>query len=70
MPKNGSVVLQDVTSMFTVLTLAGPKSKDLMTMMTHSDIDMHPFTFKYVNMGYASGVMVFAVTQTGEPGYR
>jgi glycine cleavage system aminomethyltransferase T len=24
---------------------------------------------RYVNMGYASGVMVFAVTQTGEPGY-
>ena len=25
--------------------------------------------YRYVNMGYASGVMVFAVTQTGEPGY-
>lgn len=69
LPSDSSVALQDVTSMFTVLTVAGPKSKDLMQEITNSDMDMHPFTYKYVNMGYASGVMVFAVTQTGEPGF-
>lgn len=37
--------------------------------MTNSDMNMQPFTFKYVNMAYSSGVMVFTVTQTGEPGY-
>jgi len=30
---------------------------------------MHPFTYREVNVGYASGVMVLAVTNTGEPGY-
>ena len=27
------------------------------------------FTFQEVNVGYASGVMVMAVTNTGEPGF-
>jgi len=33
--------------MYTVLSVAGPKSKDLMQEMTHSDMNMHPFTYKY-----------------------
>ena len=70
LPSDNSVALQDVTSMFTVLTVAGPKSRDLMQQLTNSNLEMHPFTYKYVNMGYASGVLVLAVTQTGEPGYR
>ena len=49
--------------MFTVLTVAGPKSRDLMQQLTNSNLEMHPFTYKYVNMGYASGVLVLAVTQ-------
>ena len=57
------MALQDVTSMFTVLTVAGPKSRDLMQQLTNSNLEMHPFTYKYVNMGYASGVLVLAVTQ-------
>ena len=69
LPSDNSVALQDVTSMFTVLTVAGPKSRDLMQQLTNSNLEMHPFTYKYVNMGYASGVLVLAVTQTGEPGY-
>ena len=63
MPSDNSVALQDVTSMFTVLTVAGPKSRDLMQQLTNSNLEMHPFTYKYVNMGYASGVLVLAVTQ-------
>jgi len=63
------VALQDVTSMYTVLSLAGPKSKDLMEEMSGEDMTMDPFTFKEVNVGYASGIMVMAVTNTGEPGY-
>jgi pyruvate dehydrogenase phosphatase regulatory subunit len=74
-----------------VLSIAGPKSKNLVQEMTRNDLNMPPFTCKYLvricrrfsirsrsdsmilcdqNMGFASGVMVFAgVTQTGEPGY-
>jgi len=69
LPDDNSVGLQDVTSMYSVLSLAGPKSKDLMKELSGSDMGMHPFTYKEVNVGYASGVMVLAVTNTGEPGY-
>jgi len=69
LPEDNSVGLQDVTSMYTVLSIAGPKSKDLMEEMSGSDMTMHPFTYREVNVGYASGVMVLAVTNTGEPGY-
>ena len=65
-----SVSLQDITSMYTVLTLVGPKAKDLMAEMCETDINLQPFTFRYFNMSYASGVMAVAITQTGEPGYR
>ena len=52
--------------MYTVLSLAGPKSKDLMEELSGESMSMHPFTYKEVNVGYASGVMVMAVTNTGE----
>ncbi len=55
--------------MYTVLTLVGPKAKDLMTEMCETEINLQPFTFRWVNMSYASGVMAVAITQTGEPGY-
>ncbi|CAB4069602.1 PDPR [Lepeophtheirus salmonis] len=64
-----TVGLQDVTSMFTVISVCGPKSKDLVQRLTNTDVNMTPFTYKVCDMGYASGVMVLAVTQTGEPGY-
>jgi len=69
LPEDNSVGLQDVTSMYTVLSIVGPKSKDLMEELSGEDMNMHPFTYKEVNVGYASGVMVMAVTNTGEPGY-
>ena len=69
LPMDSSIDLSDVTSMYTVLSVAGPKSQDLMKELTNSPMNMPAFTYKYVNMGYASGVMVLAVTQTGEPGY-
>ncbi len=69
LPVDASVSVQDVTSMYTVLTVAGPKAKDMMQEITSSDMKMTPFSFKYLNMAYASGVMAVAVTQTGEPGF-
>merc|ERR1719167_877157 len=69
LPNDNSVGLQDVTAMYTVLSVAGPKSKDLMEELSGEDMDMPLFTYREVNVGYASGVMVMAVTNTGEPGY-
>jgi len=51
--------------MYAVLVVVGPKAKDLMQEMTNSDMTMKHMTYKYVNVGYASGVMAFAVTHTG-----
>jgi len=69
LPEDNSVGLQDVTSMYTVLSIVGPKSKDLMEELSGEDMAMTPFTYREANVGYASGVMVMAVTNTGEPGY-
>ncbi len=63
-----AVSLQDITSMYTVLTLVGPKAKDLMQEMCEAEINMHPFTMRHFNMSYASSVIGVSVTQTGEPG--
>uniref|UniRef100_A0A4D5RB29 Pyruvate dehydrogenase phosphatase regulatory subunit, mitochondrial n=1 Tax=Scolopendra viridis TaxID=118503 RepID=A0A4D5RB29_SCOVI len=68
-PLDGSVSFSDVTSMYTVLNVVGPKSKELMTELTNTDMTIHPFTYKEVNVGYASGIMVMGFTNTGEPGY-
>ena len=58
-----SVSLQDITSMYTILTLVGPKAKDLMTEMCETEIEsFQPFTFRFFNMSYASGVMAVART--------
>lgn len=32
--------------MYTVLSLAGPKSKDLMEELSGESMSMHPFTYK------------------------
>ena len=32
--------------MYTVLSIAGPKSKDLMEEMSGSEMSMHPFTYR------------------------
>ena len=69
LPEDNTVGLQDVTSMYTVLSIVGPKARDLMNELSGESMDMQPFSYKMVNVGYASGVMVMAVTNTGEPGY-
>lgn len=64
-----SVVLNDITSMYTVINVVGPKSKELLTELSNSSMDLAPFSYKKVNVGYASDVMVMSFTHTGEPGY-
>lgn len=69
LPPDHSVALTDMTSMYTVINVVGPKSRDLMSELSNSDVNLHPFTYKKVNVGYASDVMVMSFTHTGEPGY-
>ena len=44
LPADRSVTVQDITSMYTVLTVAGPKAKDLMQEMTSQNMNMPQFT--------------------------
>lgn len=67
--RNNSIVLNDVTSMYTVINVVGPKASDLLNELSNSYMKLAPFSYKKVNVGYASDVMVMSFTHTGEPGY-
>lgn len=69
LPKNSSIMLKDVTSMYTVINVVGPKSHNLLSKLSGSTIKIPPLTYKYLDIGYVSDVMVMAFTHTGEPGY-
>lgn len=66
---SSSVKLSDETSMYTVINVVGPKALPLMSELTNSNVDLPPFRYKKVNVGYASDVMLMSYTHTGEPGY-
>lgn len=55
-----SIKLTDLTSMFTVINVVGPKSQKLLSELSNSDINLTPFMYKKVNIGYASDVMVMS----------
>ncbi|EZA58771.1 hypothetical protein DMN91_009213 [Ooceraea biroi] len=69
LPADHSVGLNDVTSKYTVINVVGPKATELLSELSNSDMNLAPFTYKTVNVAYASDVMVMAFTHTGEPGY-
>lgn len=67
--RDSMVHLKDVTSMYTVINVVGPKARELMSELSNSDMNLPPFSYKKVNVGYASDVMVMSFTHTGEAGY-
>lgn len=69
LPAKSTIDLNDVTSMYTVINIVGPKAHDLLKELSNSDMRLTPFSYKKVNVGYASDVMVMSFTHTGEPGY-
>lgn len=69
LPAKTSILLNDVTSMYTVINVVGPKAFHLLKELSNSDMSLAPFSFKTVNIGYASDVKVMSFTHTGEPGY-
>ncbi|XP_034237226.1 pyruvate dehydrogenase phosphatase regulatory subunit, mitochondrial-like [Thrips palmi] len=66
---DGSVTLKDLTSMYTVINVVGHKSRQLLSELSNAALNLHSFTYRKVNVGYASNVLVMAFTHTGEPGY-
>lgn len=69
LPRDASVKLNDVTSMYTVINVVGPKSAQLMSELSNSNVKLQPFTYRKLNIGYASDVMIMSFTHTGMPGY-
>ncbi|XP_046389566.1 pyruvate dehydrogenase phosphatase regulatory subunit, mitochondrial [Ischnura elegans] len=72
LPSDGSVVLSDVTSMYTAICIMGPLTRALLSEL--ADVDLNPkyfpfFTFKKLDVGLASGIRVMNLTHTGELGY-
>lgn len=66
---DSNVDINDLTSMYTVINVIGPKSAELLSELSNSSMILPPFTYKKVNVGYASDVMVMSFTHTGGPGY-
>ncbi|XP_047474686.1 pyruvate dehydrogenase phosphatase regulatory subunit, mitochondrial-like isoform X1 [Penaeus chinensis] len=63
------VSVSDITSMYTVLCVVGPKSKEMLSLMCNTDLNFYGHMAKEINIAYASGVIVLSFTQVGEPGY-
>lgn len=46
LPKDESIQLADITDMYTVVNVIGPKAGALISELSQSDIDVQPFTYK------------------------
>lgn len=64
-----NVTVADITSMYTVLSVVGPKSRDLLTLLSNADLNFFGHMAKEVHLGYASDVLILSFTHMGEPGY-
>jgi dimethylglycine dehydrogenase len=72
LPADGSVLLDNVTSRLGVLTLAGPRSRELLGALTDADVSREAFPFfrcRELEIGMAS-VRVLRVSYVGELGYE
>jgi dimethylglycine dehydrogenase len=72
LPHDGSVTLEDVTDRRGVLTLAGPRSRDLLAALTRTDVSREAFPFFTARELEVASVTVTAlrVSYVGELGYE
>ncbi len=69
-PDDGSVTIDDVTSASGVLTVCGPRSRELVTRLSGADFgSFPPMTARPVDLGWAPALAVRA-TSTGELGWQ
>jgi 4-methylaminobutanoate oxidase (formaldehyde-forming) len=72
MPADGSVTLSEHTSARSVLTLAGPRSRDLLSQLTDAPLDNASFPYlsaRELDLGIARA-LVLRVSYVGELGYE
>jgi dimethylglycine dehydrogenase len=73
MPKDGSVVMQDISEQLGVIALAGPKSREILQQFTDNDLSNEAFPWLSAQIGefgYAKGVHLLRVSYTGELGWE
>lgn len=72
LPRDGSVNLTDVTSLYTAISILGPFTRLLLSELTDTDLSAKNFpffTFKEIDVGSANGIRTMNLTHTGELGY-
>jgi dimethylglycine dehydrogenase len=72
LPEDGSVALENVTARYGVLTLAGPRSRELLGAVTHHDCSGDRFPFfdcRHIEVGMAP-VRALRVSYVGELGFE
>lgn len=72
LPDDGSVVVNDVTSLYTALCVMGPLARELLAELTPTDLQPRNFpffTFKEIDIGMVSGIRAMNMTHTGELGW-
>jgi dimethylglycine dehydrogenase len=71
-PDDGSVRVENVTAQYGVLTLAGPRSRDLLSRLTREDISREAFQFfgaRHLEVA-GLGVLALRVSYVGELGFE
>lgn len=72
LPRDGSVAITDVTSMYTAICLMGKHARALLSEVSDADMSSANFpffTFKEMSVGLATGIRVMNLTHTGEIGW-
>ncbi|XP_060599081.1 pyruvate dehydrogenase phosphatase regulatory subunit, mitochondrial-like isoform X1 [Ruditapes philippinarum] len=72
LPKDGSVQVRDVTSMYSGLNLIGPHAEQLLNDVTDTSTRKHdfkPMTCQVIDVGYASNIITMRLTHCGEDGF-
>jgi 4-methylaminobutanoate oxidase (formaldehyde-forming) len=71
-PSDAHVFVTDVTSGYSILNLQGPKSRELLRLVTHADVSNQAFPYlsiQEIDIGYAM-VKALRVTYVGELGWE
>ncbi|PWQ93483.1 GcvT family protein [Leucothrix arctica] len=71
-PKDASVFFTDMTSAFAVITVMGPRSRDVLSKLTKADLSHEAFPFatsQEIELGYAI-VRASRITYVGELGWE
>ncbi|XP_052233502.1 pyruvate dehydrogenase phosphatase regulatory subunit, mitochondrial-like isoform X2 [Dreissena polymorpha] len=72
LPKDGSVQVRDVTSMYSGINLIGPHAQQLLSDVTETSTLTHkfkPMTCQVIDVGYASNIITMRLTHCGEDGF-